>query len=83
VIEIPEDAPSETRISMYDVLPIPMPLSRKVRDREYWYEYLPDSRAVYLQYNECKNDPKLPFAQFAAQVLAEADAKNADRFIIG
>jgi hypothetical protein len=81
-IEITANAPAGKLVSMYDVLPIPVTLSRKHPDRIYWYEYLPDSRALYVQYNECSNDPKLPFSRFASDVFREADSAKVERFVI-
>jgi len=82
VIDIPPDATSQKRVSMYDVLPIPVSLSRKQRDLKYWDEWLPDSGTLYIQYNECTNDPKLPFDKFAADLLTTADSMDVKRVAI-
>ncbi len=82
VIEIPKNAPLRKHVSMYDVLPIPMSLHREKMDRKYWYEYLPDSKTLYLEYHECSNDPNLPFDKFAASVFQEADSKTVNRFVV-
>jgi hypothetical protein len=68
--------------SMFDALPIPAALYRKQLQRNYWFEYLPASRALYLQYNRCQEDPALPFNDFATRLFGAADASPADRLVI-
>jgi len=74
--------PDMKQVSMFDALPIPATLYRKHRDSYYWYEYLADSRALYIQYNKCANDPKLSFKDFAADLFNFADTHRVDRVII-
>jgi len=50
--------------------------------RYYWFEHLPYARAMYVQYNTCQNDPKRPFADFAADVLAAGDRARVERWIL-
>jgi hypothetical protein len=72
-----EAAPSQNGpplVSAVDALRIPTPLFRSRPNSFYWFERLADRRAVYVQYNRCANDPARPFAAFAAELLAEADA---------
>jgi hypothetical protein len=77
-----EPAASVQLTSMYDVLPIPAMLYRKNLQRNYWFEYLPDARAVYIQYNRCQDDPNLPMSEFARQVFAVVDASPVDRLVV-
>jgi hypothetical protein len=77
-----EPDPASSPVGMYDVLPIPPALSGKRPASYYWYEYLPDSRALYVQYNRCKNDPKLAFADFAQELFTFADAHAVERVIV-
>jgi hypothetical protein len=67
---------------LYDTLHIPEPLFRKNVDRLYWYEYLADAKALYIQYGSCQNDPKQPFADFAREVFAFADSHPVERVIV-
>jgi len=60
----------------------PIPLFRSQPGKYYWHRYLEDSGTLYIQYNVCENDPKLPFAAFASQVLADADARHPRRVVI-
>jgi hypothetical protein len=83
-ITVKRDNPVVVRdqVSVVDALHIPMALYRKHPDSYYWYEYLDDSKALYVQYNRCANDPKLAFKDFAAEVLAFADEHPVERVII-
>lgn len=70
------------QVSMFEELHVPTALYRKQLDRYYWYEYLADSDALYIQYNRCENDPKLKFADFARGLFAFADAHPVKRVIV-
>ena len=65
-----------------EALHIPTALFRKNPNSYYWYEYLPDSKALYIQYNRCANDPKQRFGSFSRSVLAFADSHPVDRIVI-
>jgi hypothetical protein len=41
--------------------------------RYYRYEILPDTRTLYIRYNRCADDPRQPFAAFAAEIFAAMD----------
>lgn len=71
-----------TLLNAVDKLPIPAPLYRKHPDSYYWYEYLPESQTLYIQYNRCQNDPKLSFGQFTKQMFAAVDAQPVQRTIV-
>jgi hypothetical protein len=55
---------------------------RKTQERYHWYKYLGDSLTLYVRYNICRSDPDLPFSEFAAKVLADADAHRVKRVVI-
>jgi hypothetical protein len=55
---------------------------RPPEPRYYRFEYRPDSRTMYVQYNSCENDPTQSFAAFTQAVLAEADRHSVDRWIV-
>jgi hypothetical protein len=77
---------SPVRWSLVDALDArhaPVAVRRKRPDqRYYWYEYLPDARAIYVKYDKCENDPALRFSAFAETVLAAADRQRVDRWIV-
>ncbi|HYM01098.1 MAG TPA: hypothetical protein VEZ90_19220 [Blastocatellia bacterium] len=68
--------------SLFGAVSSPAPLYRKHLDSYYWYEYLADSRALYIQYNRCSPDPKLPFKDFASGLFAFADSHPVERVIV-
>jgi hypothetical protein len=65
--------PDPDLISAAEALKLPTPLFRKRIDEWYWYEYLPESRALYIQYNRCRNNPKRQFEDFAADLFRFVD----------
>jgi hypothetical protein len=71
-----------TLTSMYDVLSIPPLLYRKQLQRNYWFEYQPDSRSIFFQYNRCQQDPSLAFADFAKELFEAAAANRVDRIVV-
>jgi hypothetical protein len=61
-------------VSATDALGIPTPLARKQPASHYWFERLPERRALYIQHNRCGDDPARPFAALAADLFQDADA---------
>jgi hypothetical protein len=66
----------------YDILHIPSPLYRKQPASYYWYEYLPDSQTLFIQYNKCENDPKLHFDDFVNRMFAVVDSMPVQRVVV-
>jgi hypothetical protein len=59
------------------------PLYMTQMDRWYWYEYLEDSRTIYLQYDRCRNQPDAPsIKRFAAELFEFVDSNPVDRFVV-
>jgi Tetratricopeptide repeat len=48
----------------------------------FWYEYLPDSRTLYVQYNAVANKPHETVASFFDHVFKFADANPVDRMVL-
>ncbi len=63
----------EHMISATEALQLPDPLYRKRPSAWYWYEYLADSRSLYIQYNRCRNDPKKSFKTFTRELFKFVD----------
>jgi hypothetical protein len=59
-----------------------LPLYRRQPAKDYWFEYLPEQKTAYVQYNKAADDPTLPFATFAAQVFAYIDSHPTTRFVL-
>jgi hypothetical protein len=50
--------------------------------RYYWHRYLEDSRTMFVQYNVCAKDPKLPMDEFARQVGQDLGSQPIDRVVL-
>jgi hypothetical protein len=70
------------QITAADALHVPTALFRKRQDAYYWHEYLPDSKALYVQYNRCANDPQQPFSEFTKELFAFADSHAIERVVV-
>jgi len=57
------------------------PLYRRNPAQPYWFEYLADSRTIYFQYNQCRETPALPFAQFTREMIAFIESNPVDRLV--
>lgn len=66
----------------WNALPMTIPLCHKYPALPYWYEYLPETRTVYIQYRVCENAPNFPFAAFARGLFAFADSHPVGRVIV-
>ncbi len=62
--------------------PNPEPLYLKNRNTPYWFEYLPDSKTVYFQYNVVRNDPKDPLKTFWERLFGFIDDNPVERLVI-
>ena len=74
--------PEMKDIFAFDELHVPAALYRTHPNTYYWYEYLPESHALYVQYNSCENDPKQSFSDFTRGLFAFADAHPVERAIV-
>jgi tetratricopeptide (TPR) repeat protein len=60
----------------------PVPLWQKAPQDNYWFEYLEDSRTIYLQYNQVANKPGESIADFAHRAFEFVNTHPVDRFIL-
>jgi hypothetical protein len=58
------------------------PLYLRNPERYYWYEYLPDSKTLYLHYRRCANMTSQRFNIFAASLLKFMDQNQVERMVI-
>lgn len=66
----------------YDSATKPVPSYRRQADKPYWFEYLPDYKVMYLQYNAVRNDPKEPLAAFAERFYKAVDENDVRALVI-
>jgi len=61
----------------------PLYLSRRGEAyKDYWYEYLPEGKTLYIQYNACRNMKEQPFSAFVAEAMGVADGNGARKFVV-
>ncbi len=77
-----EDGGAGNRINVMDALNIPRPLYLQNPKKDYWRQWLPESRTLYFQYNRCAEDPGQPFSKVAADTIAFAASNSAARFVV-
>ena len=65
-----------------DGAPRPVPLWLKDPQNRFWFEYLPDARAVYVQFNEVGNKENETVEAFARRLFAFVEAKPVERLVL-
>jgi C-terminal processing protease CtpA/Prc len=73
---------SDSFISIYEQAGIEAPLYEQNRVSNYWYQYLPAEKAVYVQYNVCAEQNGEPFQAFVDEVFAVVDRDPATRLVL-
>jgi len=58
------------------------PLYVQHMDKAQWFEYLPDRKTVYFQFNGVRNDPGETLAAFADRLMKFIDANEVERLVI-
>jgi peptidase S41-like protein len=58
------------------------PLYRQKANLNYWFEYLADSKTLYVKYSRCANMQDLPFAKFNEQLWAFAANQAIEKFVV-
>lgn len=61
---------------------VPSSLWLKDPQNYFWFEYLPETRTVYVQYNGIANKENETVADFAKRVFAFVDSNPVDRFVL-
>ncbi|MBV9210004.1 MAG: tetratricopeptide repeat protein [Acidobacteria bacterium] len=69
-------------VQMFQTLDAPVPLYLKNMGTNYWYEYLPDSKTVYFQYNRVRNDEQEPLAQFTERLFKFINEHEVEKLVI-
>jgi len=78
----PASDSSAAQISIYEKNGLPRPLPEVDRQAFYWYRYLPDANAIYVQYNVCAEQQGKPFAPFVDEVFALIDRHQVARMVL-
>jgi hypothetical protein len=59
-----------------------VPLYLKNMDRRYWFEYLPERRVVYFQFNSVRNDEQESLAQFTERLMKFIAEHDVEKLVI-
>jgi len=81
-LELVPVAKTESLASIYEKMGVPRPLYEQDRESFYWYQYLPDSNIVYVQYNVCAEDKNKPFKPFVEEVFDLVDQHPDSRLVL-
>ena len=65
-----------------DGAPRPVPLWLKDPQNKFWFEYLPDARAVYVQFNQVGNKESETVEAFAKRLFTFVEAKPVERLVL-
>jgi tetratricopeptide (TPR) repeat protein len=69
-------------VCLPDTVDAPMPLYLRNCDLPYWFEYLPDSGAVYFQFNGVADQPRESLADFSTRLFTFIDNHDVTKLII-
>jgi tetratricopeptide (TPR) repeat protein len=70
------------RVDARDGAKRPVPLWLRDPQNKFWFEYLPDARAVYVQYNQVANKEDETVEAFAKRLFAFVEAKPVERLVL-
>jgi tetratricopeptide (TPR) repeat protein len=69
-------------VNLGQTRPGPAPLYLRDPGKNYWFEYLPDSRTVYFAFNTIRDDKGESLAAFSNRLAAAIAASPVDRLVI-
>ena len=69
------------RLSLENEIPA-RPFYLKDRYRYYWFEYLPNEKTVWFQYNRVLSDPASPFDDFLDKLFTYIEKNSVERLVI-
>jgi hypothetical protein len=78
----PLSGDAEGFVSIYEEAGVPRPLYEQNRQAFYWVQDLPESNAVYVQYNACREQEGKPFESFVEEVFALVDRSPDTRLVL-
>ncbi len=85
-LEIPPREPRETNIGMWataiDSSPEKVPLYLRHRQENYWFELLPDSKTLYIQYARSVPVAGKSMSSFVDQLFRAVEGKEIDRVVV-
>ncbi len=82
VLEPLPSGPEPVWVTWSDVSGTAKPLYLRDPDRPFWFELLPDRKAIYVQINGIQNGPAETLAAFSARMVAAARAAGVERLVL-
>jgi tetratricopeptide (TPR) repeat protein len=82
VLEPLPASPDPAWVVWSDVSGTPKPLFLRNTDKTFWFEILPDRKALYAQVNSVQDGETETLAAFSARMVAAARAAGADRIVL-
>lgn len=59
-----------------------LPLYLKNQDRIYYYEYLPESKTVYIRHSQIQDEPELPISVFYKNLYSFIEKNEVERLVL-
>lgn len=85
-VKFPADVPPQQVmakwVSARKDAPRPEPLTHKNRAAAYWFEYLPDHKTVFFQFNSVRDDGKESLKVFTERLFKFIEDNEVDRLVI-
>lgn len=69
-------------VNLSQTLGTPIPLYLKNAATPYWFEYLPESKTVYFQFNSVRNDQKESLAAFSERLFKFINEKEVEKLVV-
>ncbi|MDQ3682995.1 MAG: S41 family peptidase [Bacteroidota bacterium] len=69
-------------VSFHQTLANPVPLYLKNPRTNYWFEKLPDSKIVYMQFNSVRNDKAESLSAFAERLMKFTNENDVEKLVI-
>lgn len=71
-----------TWVNLPQTLAAPLPLYLKNPAARFWFEYLPDNKTVYFQFNSVRNDQRESLAAFSERLFKFVNENEVEKLVI-
>jgi hypothetical protein len=68
--------------TFYEGLPGQLPIYLKNNYADYWFEYMPETKTVYFQFNRVHNDPQEPLTKFCDRLFKFINEHEVNRLVV-
>ncbi len=69
-------------ISFLQTIPGPVPLYLKNQGADYWFEYVPEPKTIYFQFNRVRNSEQESFAAFCDRLFTFIQQQDVEKLVI-